>query len=297
MMMPRISFIIATRDRSDSLARCLDSIEAQRYPDCEILVVDDASTDDTEHMVATRFPSARYLSPPTRLGTGRALGFGAREATGEVYVDLDDDAVLASPDAAERIVAHFAERPEIGVLCLRCEAPDGSIRHREIPRRDKRLPETDTEIGYFLGGAVAFRASALAAGGGYPTDIGWASWENDVAFRLFKAGVRTLFIPDVRVIHYAIPSPQNTTEREANYVRNEIRLAARYLPAPYAHVHAFLWILLSALQALVSGHFSRTLRAIGEGMSLWRELRADARDRLTAEQARALSRLSGRTWY
>ena len=297
MTMPRLSFIIATRNRSDSLARCLESIEAQHYPDCEILVVDDASTDDTEHLLATRFPSVRYLRPSEQLGTGRALGFGAREATGQVYVDLDDDALLASPDAAERIVAHFAEHPEIGVLCFRCEAPDGSIRRREIPRRDKRLPETDTEIGYFLGGAVAFRASALAAGGGYPTDIGWASWENDVAFRLFKAGVRTLFTPDIRVIHYAIPSPQNTTEREARYVRNEILLSARYLPAPYAHVHAVLWIALSVLQALVRGHLGQTLRAIGEGLHVWRGLRADARDRLSAEQARCLSRLSGRTWY
>ena len=297
MMPPLLSFIVATRNRSDSLARCLESVEAQRYPHCEILIVDDASTDDTEQMVRARFPAVGYLRTREQLGTGRALGLGAQQATGEIFVNLDDDALFASHDAVRDIVSKFEERPEIGVLCFRCEAPDGSIRRREIPRRDKRLPDADTEIGYFLGGAVAFRASALAAAGGYPTDIGWGSWENDVAYRLFKAGVRTLFTPGVRVIHYATPSPENTDEREANYARSEIHLAARYLPAPYAQVHTVLWVALSTLQALECGHLRATLKAIGGGLGQWRDLRAQPRDRLTAQQARRLSRLSGRTWY
>ena len=297
MMPPLLSFIVATRNRSDSLARCLESVEAQRYPHCEILVVDDASADDTERMVRVRFPAVSCLRTREQLGTGRALALGAQQATGEILVNLDDDALFASHDAAGDIVSKFEERPEIGVLCLRCEAPDGSVRRREIPRRDKRIPETDTELGYFLGGAVAFRASALTAAGGYPTDIGWGSWENDVAYRLFKAGVRTLFTPGIRVIHYAIPSPENTDEREANYVRSEIHLAARYLPAPYAHIHAGLWVALSTLQALECGHLRVTLRAIGGGLRQWHDLRAQLCDRLTARQAWHLSRLSGRTWY
>ena len=297
MMAPLLSFIVATRNRSGSLVGCLESIEAQHYPYREILVVDDCSTDDTESVVRSRFPTARYLRTPEQLGSGRALGMGAAQATGNVFVHIDDDALFASPGAAERIVAQFERHPDFGVLCFRCEAPDGSIRRREIPRRDKRLPRTETEIGCFLGGAVAFRASAIAAGGGYPADIGWGSWENDVAYRLFKAGVRTLFTPDIRVIHYAIPSPQNTTCREANYVRNEIVLAARYLPAPYAQVHASLWIVLSTVQAIARQHLRDTLQAIRVALKSWRALRADPSDRLTADQARRLGRLSGRTWY
>jgi GT2 family glycosyltransferase len=293
----KLSFVIITRNRVGSLMRLLDSIEGQTYGCRETIVVDDASGDCTAEAVKARYPHIRCLSQTERRGVGPGLERGSAEATGEVWIELDDDAWLASPDAAGEIARRFADSPDLDVLCFKVEAPDGSVRRREIPRRDKRLPDVDTPIGYFLGGAVAFRASSLRAAGGYPADIRFASWENDVAFRMFKAGSRTVFAPGIVVIHEAIPSPYNTVEREANYARAEIRLAARYLPAPYAQVHAVLWIALSLAQALAKGHLGRTLVAVREGLSDWGMLRADAHDRLTIDETRRLGALSGRTWY
>lgn len=293
----KLSFIIITRNRVEALMRLLESIEGQTYACRETIVVDDASGDGTAEVVKARYPHIRCLSQPERRGIGAGLDLGSSEATGEVWIELDDDAWLASSGAAGEIARRFADSPDLDVLCFKVEAPDGSVRRREIPRRDKRLPAVEAPIGYFLGGAVAFRASSLRAVGGYPADIPFASWENDVAFRMFKAGFRTVFAPGIRVVHEAIPSPYNTVEREANYVRNEIRLAARYLPAPYAQVHAALWIALSLAQAARQGHLGGTVGAVREGLRGWGMLRADARDRLTLGQTRRLSALSGRTWY
>jgi N-acetylglucosaminyl-diphospho-decaprenol L-rhamnosyltransferase len=293
----RLSFIIVTRNRVSSLMRLLDSIEGQTYACRETIVVDDASEDGTADAVKARYPHIRCLTQPERRGVGPGLELGSAQAAGEVWIELDDDAWLASSDSAASVASRFADSPGLDVLCFKVEAPDGSVRRREIPRRDKRLPEVDTPIGYFLGGAVAFRATSLRAAGGYPVDIAFASWENDVAFRMFKAGFHTVFAPSIVVVHEAVPSPYNTLEREANYVRNEIRLAARYLPAPYAQVHAALWIALSLAQAVVRGHLSATFAAVREGLRSWGMLRADARDRLTSGETRRLSALSGRTWY
>lgn len=297
MTAPKLSFLIATRDRREALLRLLDNIGAQTYPHKEVVVVDDGSTDGTADAIAERFPDVRLVANAESIGTGRAMGAGFEAASGDIIVNVDDDALFASTDAADRIVRYFAENPDVGVLCFRVEAPDGSIRHREIPLRSKRLPTEPTRIAYFLGGAVAFRREALQAAGGYPTKIGYASWENDVAFRLFRAGERILFTPDIRVVHYALPSMSNTTQREANYVLNEIRLAARYLPEPYASVHAALWIGQSTLQAAANGRLRGTMRAVGAGLASWRGIRKDRSARLTRQEARALSRLSGRTWY
>jgi GT2 family glycosyltransferase len=293
----KLSFVIVTRNRVESLMRLLDSIEGQTYACRETIVIDDASGDGTAEAVKARYPHVRCLSQPQRRGVGAGLDRGSGQATGEVWIELDDDAWLASYDAAGEIARRFEDSPDLDVLCFKVEAPDGSVRRREIPRRDKRLPAVEAPIGYFLGGAVAFRASSLRAVGGYPVGIAFASWENDVAFRMFKAGFHTVFAPGIRVVHEAIPSPYNTAEREANYVRNEIRLAARYLPAPYAHVHAALWISLSLAQAARTGHLGATFGAVREGTGGWGMLRADARDRLTLHETRRLSALSGRTWY
>jgi len=293
----KLSFVIVTRNRVGALMRLLDSIEAQTYPVRETIVVDDASDDGTTDAVKARYPHIVCITQPERRGVGPGLDRGSAAATGQVWIDVDDDAWLASPDAAGKIALAFASRPELDVLCFKVEAPDGTVRRREIPRRDKRLPVVDAPIGYFLGGAVAFRASSLRIAGGYPLDIPFASWENDVAYRMFKAGFRTVFTPGIRVIHEAVPSPYNTLEREASYVRNEIRLASRYLPAPYAQVHAALWIALSLAQAAPKGHLGATFSAGREGLSGWGMLRKDAGARLSMDETRRLSALSGRTWY
>ena len=297
--MPEIelSFLIATRNRRDSLVRCLRSIEAQRHGRRETVVVDDASSDGTDETVRRLFPSVRVIRLPEHSGIGAAYAAAAREASGDAYVNLDDDCRLVSDDGAGVIARYFERMPDLGVLCCRVEAPDGSIRHREIPRRDKRLPGTDTEVGYFLGGASAIRAKALESVGGYPLGIAYGSEENDIAFRLFKAGWRMLFTPRVRVVHEAIPSPENTENREANYARNEIELAAHYLPAPYAQVHALLWAGESLQQAARSRHLPQTVDAAGEALRRWHALRGRKGERLSLAETRRLSRLSGRTWY
>jgi GT2 family glycosyltransferase len=297
MPMPRLSFIIATRDRRDPLMRCLASVEAQRYAPIEVIVVDDASSDGTAEAVREAFPSARVLRNPQRRGLGATLAAGAAVATGDIFVNLDDDCRFVSDDSAERAARYFIDDPGLTALCFRVEAPDGSVRRREIPLRRKRMPSEPTEIGYFLGGAVALRAADVAATGGYPSEIDYGSNEHDMAYRIFKAGGRMFFAPEVRVVHEAVPSPHNTVEREANYVRDEVRLAARYLPAPYAQVHALLWVALSLYQAARTGHLRPTARAAASVIARWGSVRKDRDDRLSLAQTRRLSRVSGRTWY
>lgn len=295
---PKLTFLVATRNRRDALTRCLSTIESQTYPNRETVVIDDGSEDGTSDAVAERFPDVKLLRNEERRGIGVSLTRGTEIATGDIWINVDDDAYLADAEGtATEIVRSFVENPEFDVVCFHCEAPDGSVRHREIPIRGKRMPPAGSQIAYFLGGAVAFRASALRDVGGYPLDIKYGSWENSVAFRLFKADHRIMWAPDVRVVHLAIPSPYNTTEREANYIRTEVHLARRFLPFPYAQVHALLWVALYSLLATVRGHPLRAVRAVWHEASEWVRLRSEESERLTFAETRRLSRLGGRTWY
>jgi GT2 family glycosyltransferase len=228
------------------------------------------------------------------VGGARAVALEA--SSGDIAVSLDDDAWLLAADSGERIAERFTASPQLAAVCLRVEAPDGTVRRREIPRRDKRMPADGEELGYFLGGAVALRSAALRETGGFPADMRYAAEEADIAFRLIAAGYRIEFAPTVRVAHEAIPSAHNTTDREANYVASHVRIAARFLPAPYAQVHASLWIANCLAQAVRTGHLAQTMRATREALASWRSCRAEGLvlDRATVKH---LAALSARTWY
>jgi glycosyltransferase involved in cell wall biosynthesis len=294
---PRLSFLIATQNRRDALAHCLDTIASQTYGDIEVVVVDDGSTDGTARMVAERFPSVTLLRSDEPRGMCPSLRRAAELATGEVWINVDDDCYLPENTTADKIAAEIAAAPDYPVHCFKCVTPEGGVRHREIPTRSKRLPDTPMQIAYFLGGAVAFRAKTLQSIGGYPTDLRYASWENGVAFRLFSAGHRIRWSPAVVIVHSAIPSPHNTTYLEANYIEAEAKLAAHYLATPYAQVHALLWMGFYGLLAVVRGRPAQAFRAIGRGLREWPRMRKDTSERLTFEQTRRLSALGGRTWY
>lgn len=89
---PRLTVAVCTRDRAESLRRCLDSVAAVlRSPgDVEILVVDNAPSDDRTGALVTGLPGVRYVREP-RPGLDFARNRALREATGEVIAYLDDD--------------------------------------------------------------------------------------------------------------------------------------------------------------------------------------------------------------
>jgi len=90
--LPACSVVIPTRNRPDDLARCLESICASRPADVEVIVVDNAPSDDRSRRLAAAFP-VQYLCEP-RPGVGWARRRGARAAQGEVVVYADDDVVV-----------------------------------------------------------------------------------------------------------------------------------------------------------------------------------------------------------
>jgi len=92
--MPLISAIICTHNREKYLGAAIDSLLAQDFPDYEVIVVDNASSDRTRE-VATARKEAKYVYEPIT-GLSVARNTGAKVSTGEILAYLDDDAV-ASP--------------------------------------------------------------------------------------------------------------------------------------------------------------------------------------------------------
>ena len=84
----RISVILPAKNESEGLQRTLPALRA-RFPDVEVIVVNDGSTDDTALVAAGH--GAQVLSSPYSMGNGAAIKRGARAATGDVLVFMDAD--------------------------------------------------------------------------------------------------------------------------------------------------------------------------------------------------------------
>lgn len=106
----RISVIIPTYNRAQTLSRAIDSVLEQTYPVFEIILVDDASQDGTAALVNKNYSSVHYLAHSTNRGVSAARNTGLAYASAEWIALLDsDDAWL--PEKLENQVAQLQKNP------------------------------------------------------------------------------------------------------------------------------------------------------------------------------------------
>lgn len=104
---PSLTVAVCTRDRAADLAQSLDAIVRLDYPGVDILVVDNAPSDDaTERLVRGTYPTVRYMREP-RPGLDWARCRAVREARGDIVAFTDDDAIV-EPDWAHALASAFA---------------------------------------------------------------------------------------------------------------------------------------------------------------------------------------------
>ena len=223
--LPLVTVVIATRERPELLARCLESLAAQRYPRFETVVVDNApATDATRELVKERFgDSVRYVREPLR-GLASAHNAGVAAALGEITAFTDDDVVI---DAGwlDALVAGFAD-PQVGCVtglilpaALRTatqvllEAHGGFGKGFSAHRYQADRPPADQPLFPFTAGRLgsganmAFRTEVLRGLGGFDAAVGTgtpARGGDDLLsfFRAVVHGHALLYQPEALVWHH-----------------------------------------------------------------------------------------------
>ena len=131
--LPLISIGVSTYNRKDYLKLSLDSLLNQTYPNCEIIVVDDGSADNTGEMVKALYPQVKYVYQ-ANAGDAAAKNHAAQLAQGE-YIVFNDSDDLFLPDAVERLynAVKDKEKSAISYGTYITIDPDG----RELPTKRK----------------------------------------------------------------------------------------------------------------------------------------------------------------
>lgn len=133
---PLVSIIIPTKDRLDLLKPCVQSLlEKTSYPNYEVLVVDNASSDPAtlEYLDSLAVGSARVrvLRYPHAYNFSAINNHAAREARGEYLLLLNNDTQIVQPQWLERMMAH-AQRPEVGAVGARLVFPNQLVQHAGV---------------------------------------------------------------------------------------------------------------------------------------------------------------------
>jgi len=115
---PLVTVIIPTFDRRGWIGECLDSVLGQTYPNVEIIVVDDCSTDGTAEWLRSeeKYSSVVVHEQETNGGASVARNTAIKMAKGDLIVFIDSDDMLM-PEHIETAVKHFEQYPDLGLFC------------------------------------------------------------------------------------------------------------------------------------------------------------------------------------
>jgi hypothetical protein len=266
------------------LRDCLASLEEVRGVRAEVIVVDNASTDESVEIVREHFKQAHLVVNPGNLGFARANNQAIRQGRGRYFFLLNNDTVL-HPGSMESLVRFLDAHPRAGIAAGRLENRDGSVQFQYYPVTLPSLasvtadlfwlnriwprahvgrgvlarrwdPATAVRMEQLPGACMMIRREVLQQIG--LLDESYDFWYEDVDFsrRAGRAGWELWYVPEARIYHRGGASSglQGGATRSLWRFRNLMRYAGRsFSPVRFLVLRLVLSaVLLSRLPLVVA---------------------------------------------
>jgi GT2 family glycosyltransferase len=199
---PFVSIIVCSYNGGPTLASCLDSLGKLNYPEYEVILVDDGSTDDTSY-IAAQFPWVRYI-PQSNQGLSHARNTGAAAAKGEVFAYTDSDCMV-DPDWLYYLIGTLVSGDYAGVGGPNVTPPAKNWIQACVagaPGGPSHVLLTDVVAEHIPGCNMAFYRWAFEGVGGFDTEYRKAGDDVDFCWRIQQAGWVVAFSPTAIVWHY-----------------------------------------------------------------------------------------------
>ena len=248
--MPRISVVIVTWNGRPLLERFLPSVLETDFPDLEVVVADNASTDGTAAWLAEAHPDVVVVRHADNLLFAGGNNAAVPHTTGDLVVFLNND-VEVPPGWLGPLAAAFDDpgvvacQPKLlqhgdRTLFEYAGASGGFLDRDGIPFTRGRLFDTlEPDVGQYddardifwaTGAALAVRRGAFLAAGGFDVSFGMHMEEIDLCWRLQRLGGRVRVEPASRVFHLGGASlPRGARKTYLNY-RNGLAMLVKNLP-------------------------------------------------------------------
>jgi len=236
---PRVSVVVCTFNGARTLRDCLEGLSRLAYPNYEVIVVVDGSTDSTWAIAAEY--NCRVIRTENR-GLASARNTGLKEAAGEFVAYIDDDA-WPDPHWLHYLVETFQCTDHAGVGGPNLPPPgDGPIADcvANAPGGPVHVLLADQVAEHIPGCNMAFRRSCLEAIGGFDLQFRTAGDDVDVCWRLQERGWTLGFHPASLVWHHRRNSVRAYCRQQRAYGKAEALLERKW-PERYQPSGSLTW--------------------------------------------------------
>lgn len=171
--MPKVSIILPTYNGARFISGAIHSVLNQDFSDWELIVVDDGSTDDTEHIVsgyASRDPRVAYARNGRNMGIQKSLNNGLGRARGEYIARIDDDDRWVDQSKLSRQVAFLDAHADcvlVGTGAIVIDEKGTELFRFLNTQTDRDIRARLLGKNCFTHSSVLFRKSAAMQAGGY----------------------------------------------------------------------------------------------------------------------------------
>jgi GT2 family glycosyltransferase len=242
---PRVSVVIPAFNHVRETLECLAALAAHTpSQDYEVVLVDDASTDETPALLPL-VANLRYRRSAANAGFIASSNLGAREARGEYLVFLNNDAQVTA-GWLEPLIETFSTFERVGAVGPKILYPDGRLQDAgSMVNRDLSITMVGLdddpdrarynyarEVHYCTGACLVVERRRFEELGGFATELQPAYYEDcDLQLRMHEQGLRSIYQPASTVAHHlslSMASPERAALKTQQIVRNSQRMRERW---------------------------------------------------------------------
>jgi len=294
---PIVSAVITTYNSANSIEACLNSLLGQRYPSLEIVVIDNASSDQTRELLNQFRDRAQIVFSQQNVGFAAAQNRGFSQANGDWLLSLNPDVILDS-DFIAQLIAAADQDSKVGTLCgkllrwmpgtieERSKIVDSSgiyftrtLRHfdRGAEEADRGQYDRSEYVFGATGAAALYRREMIrdisVEGQFFDEDFFAYREDADVAWRAQLMGWKCLYVPTAVGWHIRRVTPERFQQLPLvinwHSVKNRFLMRAKNISAP---LYRRVFLPTSLRDALIVGYcFLRDWRLLSALWFVWKK--------------------------
>lgn len=209
-MSPYVSVIIVNYNSGNYALECIQSLLSQQDVRLEIIVVDNASKDDSVMLLQSQLPpTVALVESNENLGFGRANNLAVSKAHGDFVLLLNPDTQITDAHAIRKLVDKLSSNPNVGLLAPAVQEPRKNkmvLPRYTYPsssqlRHTKKLTHLPGKIAWVLGACMLLKRDVYNQIAGFDEDFFLYGEDVDICLRLRLAGFEIGYADDILITH------------------------------------------------------------------------------------------------
>jgi len=234
----KVSIIVLNWNNWQDTVKCIGSFSKLQYPNYELVIVDNGSTDDSVRQIKSKFPDITLIETGKNLGYTGGNNMGIKYAMkneGEYVLIVNNDTELINTHFVEEMIIKMEEDPTVGIMGPKILNPGeiiqdsilftptllNSIRESllfKFRRRDEKNYSIPQRVEAISGVCWLIRRKVIEQIGLLDEDYFMYAEEQDYCYRAQKAGWKIMYYPVQSILHYKEPNDKNESRNYRQYI-------------------------------------------------------------------------------